>query len=340
MHRIAAPSIRESQGRATLVFCVTCDYAERLAEILRRYPGVTAETVLGTTPADVRADRVARFKNNQLQMLVVVGCATEGFDAPNVEVIVVARPTKKKGLYVQMIGRGTRPLPGIVERYDTPELRQKAIKNSAKTRVLILDFVGNSGKHKLISTADVLAGHLPPDLVAAAVADMKETGESDDICNAVWKQKQKRDEEERKVEEERLRVLAERQAADEARRSKLKADAEYRKIRVDPFGKAQVPECVQPAFRGGCSNAQVRLLVAYGYKEEAAMQMSKGQAGKIIGEKKAFKGGDWIMCFGKHSGKHLRQIPFDYLRWAGENIQRGDFQDNLELFREEFRKCK
>jgi ATP-dependent helicase IRC3 len=74
LHSIAAPTVREPQGRATLVFCVTCAHAERMAEVLRRYPGVTAEVLLGTTPADERADRIDRFNSHRLQMLVVVGC--------------------------------------------------------------------------------------------------------------------------------------------------------------------------------------------------------------------------------------------------------------------------
>jgi superfamily II DNA/RNA helicase len=340
LHAMAAPTVKESQGRATLMFCVTCAHAERMAEVLRRYPGVTAEVLLGTTPADQRRDMIARFKSNRLQILVVVGCATEGFDAPNVEVVAMGRMTKKQGLYVQMIGRGTRPLPGIIERYATSEERQEAIKNSAKPKMKVLDFVGNSGKHKLISTADVLAGDMPPDLVELAVEDLKESGESDDIRAAVWKQKAKRDEEEKRKEEEEKKRRAALAAAEEARRAKLKAEAEYRKTHVDPFGHHQVPERVQPSFRGGASDKQVKTLVSLGIPEATAMTWSKGQAGAVIGERIGKRGGDYYMRFGKFMGKPLRQIPHDYLRWAAEAIKSPDFQANLQLFRDEFRKVK
>ncbi len=338
LHAMAAPTVEEAQGRTTLFFCVTVAHAERMAEVLRRYPGVTAEVLVGTTPADERADRIARFKNGALQILVVVGCATEGFDAPNVEVVAMGRMTKKQGLYVQMVGRGTRPQPGVVDRYCTADERKEAIGNSRKPRMLVLDFVGNSGKHKLISTADVLAGDMPPDLVEAAIQDMKETGESDDIRNAVWKQKQKRDEEAKRAAEiEKARREA-AIAAEEARRVKLRAEAEYRSKQVDPFSHQQVPEQVQSKFRGGATDAQVKKLVSLGIPEGTAMGWTKTQAGAVIGERMAKHGGDWFMPFGKYKGKQLRQIPHEYLRWAGENIHSTDFQENLNRFRQEFKK--
>ena len=58
--------------------------------------------------------------------------------------VAIARPTKSRALYAQMVGRGTRLHPG-------------------KRDLLVLDFVGNAGRHRLVSTADVLAGQLIDD---------------------------------------------------------------------------------------------------------------------------------------------------------------------------------
>ena len=337
LHAIAVPTIREAKGRPTLVFCVTVAHAERMAEILRRYPGVTADVVTGTTPQEQRESTIAAFKAGRVQMLVGVGCFTEGFDAPNVAVVVMARPTKQQGLYVQMVGRGTRPLCPDVYKLESPEDRQQAIANSIKPAMVVLDFVGNSGRHKLISTADVLAGDMPQALVEEVIEDMKESGEAEDIRDAVWKKKQQKDEEEKRQAEERERKLREAQLAAEAKREKLRAEAEYRKQNIDPFGTETAPERVQSKFRGGATDAQIRFLGCLGISGEAAMKMTKGQAGAVITSRKDKTGGSWHMRFGQHKGKQLRDIPHAYLRYMGMNSRSEDFQANLARYREAYR---
>jgi superfamily II DNA or RNA helicase len=337
LHAIAVPTVKEAQGRPTLVFCVTIAHAERLAEVLRRYPGVTAEVIHGKTPPDQRAEIVERFKRCELQMLVGVGCFTEGFDAPNVAVVAMARPTKQQGLYVQMIGRGTRPLPGVVDRYSTAEERKEAIANSLKSNMTVLDFVGNSGKHKLISTADVLAGDMPPELVEAAVEKMKRTGEAKNIRDAVRQKQEDRDAEERKKEEERQQKLRAQALDEEARRAKLKADAQYRAMTVDPFSTQVVPERAQSPFLGGASDRQIGFLGKLGIKEEVAMKWSKRQAGAVIQDRANRIGGEWIMRFGKHVGKPLKEIPREYLRFLNENCDDEAVQANLQQYRREYK---
>lgn len=337
LHRVAAPTVKESQGRPTLVFCVTVAHAQRMAEVLRRYPGITAEVVHGKTPWEERTRLVDQFKAGIIQMLVGVGVFTEGFDAPNAAVIAMARPTKKQGLYVQMIGRGTRPLTGLIDKYDTVEERQQAIANSLKQNCTILDFVGNSGKHKLISTADVLAGDMPPELVEAAIQEMQETGNVEDIREATWRKKEERDEEERLAELERQRKKKEMEAREEARRAKLRAEAEYRAREIDPFGSDHAPERATPKYRGGATDGQVRYLVQLGVAEETAMAWGKGQAGAVIDEMSKRTGGKWIMRFGKHMGKPLNKIPHSYLKWGATELKDQNFQNNLELYRQEYR---
>jgi hypothetical protein len=54
-----------------------------------------------------------------------------------------------------MAGRATRPLPGIVDVIGDAAGRRAAIEASGKPYCEIIDFVGNSGKHKLITAADI-----------------------------------------------------------------------------------------------------------------------------------------------------------------------------------------
>ena len=339
LHAVAAPAVEEAAGKCGLVFCVTVEHAIRMAEVLRRYPNVTAEVVHGKTPTEDRKDTVEKFKKGAIQFLVGVGCFLEGFDAPNVQVLVMARPTKSQSLYIQMIGRSTRPVSGLVDSYDTPEERKAAIATSEKSAAVVLDFVGNSGKHKLISTADVFAGDMPPEFVAAAIKEMKETGEAEDIRAAAWRKKEEHDEEVRKAQEAKRRQEEERrkkaQAIEEARRAKIKARPDYHAKPVDPFGHDHAPERVQSTFRGGSSDGQIRYLACLGVPEETAMKWSGSQAGAVISKLSNQTGPDYIMRFGKHQGKMLRDIPFDYLKWAGQNLKDDKFQQNLETYRQQ-----
>ena len=346
LHRVAAPTVREANGRCGIVYCVTVEHARRMAEVFRRYPGVTAELVHGGTPEKERDELLTKFKAGNLQFLVNVGVATEGFDAPSAELIVMARPTKSRAFYTQCIGRGTRPIAGLSDQYETPEDRQAAIANSRKPCMEVFDFVGNSGRHKLISTADVLAGDMPEPFVEAAKEAMRESGEAADIREKAWAKKEEHDEEvrkrqeeeKRKAEERRKTLQAQQEAREEARRQRLRAEADYRSREIDPFNLHDTaPRRVQPEFRGGATDAQVGYLKRLGIVEETAMKWSKRQAGAVINDLSHRTGGRFIMRFGKNQGKALNALPVDYLKWAGQNIHDAAFQQNLEQYRQEWR---
>src|SRR5205823_909224 len=108
--------------------------------------GITAEGVDGTTPLDVRRATLARFEAGTTQVLTNCQVFTEGWDCPRVDCVIVARPTRSRAFYTQMVGRGTRTYPG-------------------KDDCLILDVVGASQRHELMTVASLF------ELNAAAVAD-------------------------------------------------------------------------------------------------------------------------------------------------------------------------
>ena len=100
-----------ADGRQCLAFVQSVDGAYRLAETFRE-AGVVAEAADGTTPKDERAGILRRFRSGKTQVLCNVALWTEGLDVPQVSCIHQVRPTKSDGLYLQMIGRGLRPVPG------------------------------------------------------------------------------------------------------------------------------------------------------------------------------------------------------------------------------------
>ncbi len=74
--------------------------------------GVPSACVEGTTKPRDRQALIDRFKAGDLQVLTNCMCLTEGFDAPMIEVCILARGADHAGLYIQMVGRALRPFPG------------------------------------------------------------------------------------------------------------------------------------------------------------------------------------------------------------------------------------
>ena len=177
LHGIADPTIQIVGDRKALVFAASVAQAERLAEIFNRHRAGSAEFVTGKTPKEYRRKLFDAFANRELQYLVNVGVATEGFDDPSIECVVMARPTKSRCLYTQMAGRGTRPLEGIVDGLTDAIARKSAIALSGKSSVEIIDFVGNCGRHKLITSADILGGRYEDDVIELAKQTAQETSE-------------------------------------------------------------------------------------------------------------------------------------------------------------------
>jgi hypothetical protein len=86
---------------------------------------------------------------------------TEGWDCPAVDCVVVLRPTKVRGLYCQMVGRGTRLSPG-------------------KDHLLLLDFLWMTEKHELCRPASLIAENA--EVAAQMTKDMEDgAGEAFDL---------------------------------------------------------------------------------------------------------------------------------------------------------------
>jgi DNA repair protein RadD len=98
--------------KSILIFCAGVDHANDVGATLSTLYGLTCKVVTGDTPDDERAQAVADFRSGALQCLVNVNIFTVGFDAPNVDCVVLLRATLSPGLYCQMVGRGLRLSPG------------------------------------------------------------------------------------------------------------------------------------------------------------------------------------------------------------------------------------
>lgn len=100
--------LAKAQGReSTLVFCVDVAHIVGLTNTFRLH-GIDARFVTGDTPKKERSARLDAFRNKEFPVLVNCGVFTEGTDVPNIDCVLLARPTKSRNLLVQMIGRGMR----------------------------------------------------------------------------------------------------------------------------------------------------------------------------------------------------------------------------------------
>jgi len=90
-----------------IMFATSVAHAKTLAGLLNR-EGRTAAAVDGNTPPSIRRHLISEFKAGRLRTLTNYGVLTQGFDAPSVRALYIARPTYSPNLYQQMIGRGLR----------------------------------------------------------------------------------------------------------------------------------------------------------------------------------------------------------------------------------------
>jgi len=122
---IAEVCVTYAADRKGVAFLPTVATAQALAKALTAR-GIPAEAVWGSMDRDERR-----------------AVLTEGFDEPSVDCIVIARPTASHGLYVQMVGRGTRKYPG-------------------KADCLVLYVVGATERHDLVGVVDLGLGAEDP----------------------------------------------------------------------------------------------------------------------------------------------------------------------------------
>jgi DNA repair protein RadD len=116
---VVAECIRQGADRKHwLVFATGTTHAAHLLERFRA-AGITCETIDGTMPEAERTRLIGdkakgiqgAFQKGQFRALINIGVLTTGFDFPAIDMIVLVRATQSTGLYVQILGRGTRPAP-------------------------------------------------------------------------------------------------------------------------------------------------------------------------------------------------------------------------------------
>ncbi len=208
LHGTAVPLLELSGTRRTIAFCVDVAHARALADVLNRYEPGCARAVDGSAKKDERRAFLRAFRAGEFRILVNCALYTEGFDEPSIGCVAVVRPTKSRALYVQMLGRGTRLLG----------LSYALSVAAGKAHCLVLDFVGNSGRHKLVGPVDALAGN--------------DNAIDDDHRDVVQELLETRGEQ---LALEDVLAMADDELAKRRRGLEFTAIAEYRTKEIDPF---------------------------------------------------------------------------------------------------------
>lgn len=132
-------SIAEEMGKycrekKTVVFMPLVKTSQKFRDILNDH-GFHAAEVNGESQD--RAEILEDYATGKYNVLCNSMLLTEGWDCPDVDCIVVLRPTKVRSLYCQMVGRGTRLAPG-------------------KDHLLLLDFLWHTERHELCHPAHLI----------------------------------------------------------------------------------------------------------------------------------------------------------------------------------------
>ncbi len=275
LHRVAAPTVEIAGDLPALVFCVTVNHARLMAEVLCRYKPQSAVALDGSTPMNERRDTIARFKSGEIQFMCNCLLFLEGFDAPTTALVVMARPTKSLALYTQVLGRGTRPLPGVVDPLAeaSSAARRDAIATSAKPWMLALDFVGNNGRHRIITAADLLGGKYGEPVRAYARQTLEQEGRPAGVQESLARAS------------DELALLEE--IARRKRFAEVKARAEFVSHEVSPFGAGgpRVETAERPAVANPATEKQGWYLVRrLGWSWDQVARITKRQASAIIGK--------------------------------------------------------
>lgn len=120
-------SLDPAWSKSVLVFTPNVLSAQVLAATLR-FRGINAASVSGQTGRQERREVINRFKRGEIQVLANCDLLTQGFDAPGVSALYIARPTLSPNAYIQMAGRGLR-----------------GPRNGGKDECLIVDMADNFG---------------------------------------------------------------------------------------------------------------------------------------------------------------------------------------------------
>lgn len=117
----------KAAGKKTIIFNVNVNHNKAVFDAMQM-EGLNVMSITGETEKNEREKIISKYKKEKDAVICNVGVLTTGFDAPDIECVILNRATKSLGLYLQMIGRGARTYEG-------------------KEKFTVLDLGGNTNRH-------------------------------------------------------------------------------------------------------------------------------------------------------------------------------------------------
>lgn len=124
--RLVEQHVDDIGAMRALGFCVSVEHARFMARVFSD-AGVAARAVWGDSPPDERRKALSDLAGGAIQVLFSVDLFNEGLDVPNVDTLLLLRPTESATLFLQQLGRGLR-------------------RSDGKVMCTVLDFVGHQRK--------------------------------------------------------------------------------------------------------------------------------------------------------------------------------------------------
>ena len=148
---VVATWLARAERKPTLCFAVNRAHAQKLHDEFEA-AHVPVAYIDAFTPREERDAIGRQLKTHEVEVVCNIGCLTTGIDW-DVRCISLARPTRSEILFVQIIGRGLRPLyPDGVDPLDVGDVeRARAVEGGPKPYCLILD---HSDNHQRLGMVD------------------------------------------------------------------------------------------------------------------------------------------------------------------------------------------
>lgn len=252
--------VKYSGDMKTLIFCPGVTFAEMLRDYLNKLktPGCAA-CIFGHTNKDERKDVDKSFKQGDLQYFVNVGVAVKGWNFRGLQCIFDCTVTISRSKHEQKLGRLFRTLAGVLDGLEdaTPDERLAAIAASDKPIGRVFEFYGNSGRNKLVSTVDILAGDDYSDKAIQMATEMLKEDPELEIEEAL-------EEAEKEVKRNRQQQVSE--LCDLLAEGKLSLTVKATYGTIDPFSLWDLPQAdyVNEAIRGHLpTKEQITILKKY-----------------------------------------------------------------------------
>lgn len=134
-----------ARDRKSIVFGASVDACHQIVDLINERGVLRAAVTSGKMGYDDRKPVYEEFRNGDLNVMVTVNVLTEGADFPMCDCVVMARPTRSRIAYSQMVGRALR-------LYQDPQTGE------TKTDALVLDLSGSTRKMKLIHLSELVHG--------------------------------------------------------------------------------------------------------------------------------------------------------------------------------------